>query len=79
MPPSFFNPLGEGFIQGYSEKFNANWGDGWSGYSFAYMVYLCTVSMHNYGHPKFKRSAPPELQVVIITLYPITISAGPDC
>ena len=68
MPPSFFTPLGEMFIQGYSEKFNGNWGVEWSGYSLAYLVYLCIVSMHNYGHPKFKRSAPPELQVVLITL-----------
>lgn len=82
MPPSFFNPLGLGFIQGYSEKFNADWGPEWSGYSLAYLVYLCTVSMHNFGHPKFKRSAPPELQVVMITLdicILTTLSAGSDC
>ena len=63
MPPSFFEPVGASSIQTYADLFDANWGEEWGDYSLAYLVYICVVSMHNYGHPKFRRSAPPELQV----------------
>ena len=67
MPPSFFEPVGPDFIQTYSDLFMANWGEEWSGYSLAYLVYICVVSMYNFSHPKFKRSAHPELQVIVCT------------
>ena len=62
MPPAFFLPVGEEFLDFYNDKFNANWGPEFAGYSFAYFVYLCCVSQYNLFHPKFHRSAPAELQ-----------------
>ena len=66
MPPAFFLPVGQPFVEDQNEKFNSNWGDEFAGYCFAYFVYLCCVSQHNFFHPKFHRSAPAELQARIL-------------
>ena len=69
MPSSFFKPVGTSFIQTFSDRYGSNWGEEWAGYSLGYLIYVCIVSMHNYGHPKFRRSAPPELQVIIHNMH----------
>ena len=63
MPPAFFLPVGQPFVEHQNNKFGKNWGgDEFGGYCFAYFVYLCVVSQHNLFHPKFHRSAPAALQ-----------------
>ena len=32
-------------------------------YCFGYLVFLCAATMHNFSHPGFHRTAPPQLQV----------------
>ena len=63
MPPAFFKPVGLSFVQKYNELYQCEWGPEWADYSLAYLIYICIVSMHNFSHPKFLHSAPPELQV----------------
>ena len=46
-----------------SGLFECDWTMEWAGYSIAYLVFVCSVSLYNYGHPKFLRTAPDALQV----------------
>ena len=64
MPASFFQPVGEETVHRYNDMYQCNWGLEWSDYCLAYLVYICTVSMYNYSHPKFLRTAPDALQVI---------------
>ena len=64
MPASFFQPVGEETLHRYNDMYQCNWGLEWSDYCLAYLVYICTVSMYNYSHPKFLRTAPEALQVI---------------
>ena len=63
MPASFFQPIGEEMLQYYNDIFDCNWPVEWAGYSLAYLVFVCSVSLYNFGHPKFLRTAPDALQV----------------
>ena len=64
MPASFFKPLGENTLQRYNDMYHSNWGPEWADYCMAYLVFICSVSLYNYSHPKFLRTAPDALQVL---------------
>ena len=63
MPPSFFKPVGQRFIDHYNRKYNLQWGPEWAGQCFATFLYTACGSLTNYRHPFFDRTAPPQLQV----------------
>ena len=69
MPPSFFKPVGQAFIDHYNCRFNTNWGREWADYSLAYFIYTCVGGQNNFSHPGFDRSAPAELQVNLLMIY----------
>ena len=66
MPPSFFKPVGQVFIDHYNRRYNMNWGPEWANYSLAYFIYTCVGGQNNFSHPGFDRSAPAELQVNLV-------------
>ena len=69
LPPSFFKPVGEDFIEYYSERYEVDWTRGpWSKYSLAYYIYCDVVGQYNFSHPGFRRSADPRLQVLLLHL-----------
>ena len=63
MPASYFAPIGQEMLAHYNGLFECDWTMEWAGYSIAYLVFVCSVSLYNYGHPKFLRTAPDALQV----------------
>lgn len=65
MPPSYFRPVGQAFVDHYNRRFDGQMGPEWAGYSLAYLVYCAVGSMNNFSHPGFARTAPDELQASI--------------
>jgi hypothetical protein len=64
MPKAWFKPVGQAFINGYNQRFNGQLGPEWAGRTKANIIYYCVVSMYNFSHPGFNKTAPAQLQVM---------------
>ena len=60
-----FEAVGPAFIAKYNRKYGTNFGEEWEETCPLYFEFLVAIAMYNRLHPKFFRSAPRELQLMI--------------
>ena len=68
LPKAWFKPVGQMFINKYNQQFNGHLGPEWAGRSIVNILYHVVISMYNYAHPCFDKTAPAQLQVMLLIM-----------
>jgi hypothetical protein len=69
LPKAWFKPVGQLFINKYNARFNGHLGPEWAGRNMVNIVYHVVISMYNFAHPCFDKTAPAQLQVTLLMKY----------